>query len=57
MEDTTCLANVNMNSLLAAKMKCGNIEVKKKDQGHVHVSYDKSIYRHDDVDYNNKLIT
>ena len=23
---------------------------KKKDQGHVHVSYDMSIYRHDDDD-------
>ena len=36
----------DVNSLLAANMKCGNTEVK----GHVHVSYDKSMYRHDDAD-------
>ena len=36
----------DMNSLLAANVKCSNTEVK----GHVHVSYDKSIYRHADVD-------
>ena len=44
------LSQCDMNSILAANVKCGNIEVNKNDQGHVHVSYDKSIYRHDDVD-------
>ena len=38
-----------MNILLAANVKCGNTEVKKKIMVTVHVSYDKSIYRHDDV--------
>ena len=38
----------DMNSLLVDNVKCGNIEVKND---HVHVSYDKSIYRHDVDNY------
>ena len=44
------LKTVLYHSLLAANVKCGNIEV-KNDQDYVHVSYDKSIYRHDYVDH------
>ena len=43
------LSQCDMNSILAANVKCGNIEA-KNDEGHVHVSYNKSIYRHDEVD-------
>lgn len=28
----------------------GNTEVSKNDQGHVHISHNKSIYGHDNVD-------
>ena len=38
------LSQCDMNSLLAANAKWGNIEVR------VRVSYDKSIYKHDDID-------
>lgn len=36
-------------NLLAANVKSANIKV-KKDEGDVHVSYNKCTYRHDDVD-------